>query len=114
MGASGKVVKTPRYTASFRALFPDVQVHAYLKYPDTLELVYFCVPLERRGSGYGSKAYSVFEKSLPRQIKNIELFAADTGRGNTDRFWAAQGYEYKFDGEELSYEEAHMMIKRLR
>ena len=102
--------------ARFVDRFPDVKVEAHLKSPTVLEIVNFSVPKEKRGHGYGTKAYAAYEKSLPRQIRAIELLAADTGSGNTDNFWLAQGFDYKYQSEEegdLSYEAEHTMTKKM-
>lgn len=116
MNRRNRSVGQPDCVMSFSDRFPDVDVRAFVKYPGTVELAYFSIPEKKRGRGYGSKAYAEFEKSLPPSIQYIELFAADTGRGNTDKFWEAQGFDYKYQSDpdegDLSYEAEHTMIKK--
>jgi len=51
---------------------------------------------------------------LPRDITMVRVFAADSeGKGNSDGFWLALGFSYRYDGDEddLSYETAHTLVK---
>lgn len=67
-----------------------------------------------RGRGEGRRMYERFEASLPSDITLVRVFAADTeGTGNSDEFWRALGFEYRYDGDEdaLSYEGAHTLVK---
>ena len=44
----------------------------------------------------------------------MRVFAADTdGSGNSDGFWLALGFAYRYAGEpgDLSYEAAHTLVK---
>lgn len=87
-------------------------VVAHRSGPDAIWIDWFAIPRERRGRGDGRRLYEAFEASLPDEIKLIFAFAADTdGSGNSDGFWTAMGFEYRYDGEDLAYEAAHTMIK---
>ena len=67
-----------------------------------------------RGRGAGRRLYETFEAALPADIELVQVFAADTeGEGNSDGFWQALGFVYRWDGEEdeLSYEATHTLRK---
>jgi GNAT superfamily N-acetyltransferase len=73
------------------------------------------VPERLRRRGVGAACYREWEARLPKDIRYVRLFAADTGSGvNTDGFWASLGFGYQYDAESedvLTYEDQHMMIK---
>lgn len=68
-----------------------------------------------RGKGEGRRLYKDFEAALPPDITLVRVFAADTeGEGNSDDFWLALGFAYRYEAEvtsDLSYEAAHTLIK---
>ena len=67
-----------------------------------------------RGKGEGRRLCTEFEASLPKDIRLILVFAADTeGGGNSDGFWQALGFGYRYTGDEseLDYETAHTLVK---
>ena len=73
---------------------------------------WLAIPADKRGQGLGRALYERFEASLPADIEMIMIFAADTdGSGNSDGFWSAMGFEYRYDGEDLPYEAEHTMVK---
>jgi GNAT superfamily N-acetyltransferase len=88
-------------------------IHAHLNNLDAAEIEMFFVPRSRRKKGVGTVLYLDWEKTLPKTVKRVELFAADTGEGRSDGFWESLGFVYKFAGEEdeLGYELAHWMWK---
>lgn len=70
----------------------------------------FEVPEEMRRRGLGTAAYFAWEKRLPKSIRQVRLFAADTeGKGNSDDFWTSLGFERTYRGDEgdMSYEQLH-------
>ena len=72
------------------------------------------VPDGRRGRGEGRRLYEEWEAGLPGDVEMVLVFAADTeGEGNSDGFWEALGFSYRFEGDEddLSYDAAHTMVK---
>ncbi len=76
---------------------------------------WFSVAPDRRGQGEGRRMYERFEAELPDDVTMVRVFAADTdGEGNSDAFWLALGFTYRYDAEDagdLSYEQAHMLVK---
>jgi Acetyltransferase (GNAT) family len=88
-------------------------IHAHLKNLDAAEIEMFFVPRSRRKKGVGTALYLDWEKTLPKTVKRVELFAADTSEGRSDGFWESLGFIYKFAGDEdeLGYELAHWMWK---
>jgi hypothetical protein len=60
----------------------------------TLWINYFEVPI--KGKGMGAEEYMRFEKSLPKDIKEIRLVASDTGYGKTHQFWDRMGFDYAY------------------
>ncbi len=72
----------------------------------------FYVPRSLRGQGVARRFYEQWEADLPSEIECVRLFAADyEGEGNSDGFWEAMGFSYRYDGEDLSYEASHEMWK---
>lgn len=72
------------------------------------------VPKERRGAGEGKKAYEDWEKTLPSNVRQVRLFAADTGAGSSTGFWEKMGFDYLYTSEDPSdipYESRMMMRK---
>ena len=72
------------------------------------------VPQGRRGRGEGRRLYVDWEAALPADVEMVLAFAADTeGDGNSDAFWEAMGFSYRYDGDEdgMPYETAHAMVK---
>jgi hypothetical protein len=73
------------------------------------------VPTEQRGQGVGRRVYEEWEASLPEDVKYIMVYAADTeGRGHSDMFWEALGFEWRWYSEfpeDLGDEGQHTMIK---
>lgn len=85
---------------------------------ETIEIEMIFIAKENRNNGEGTKLYLEWEKSLPKEIKCVKLFAADTGSGNSYPFWERLGYEFKYTGDSLEditsavgYEGTYTMIK---
>ena len=85
---------------------------------DIVELEMIFIAKENRNKGEGTKLYLEWEKSLPKEIKYVKLFAADTGSGNSHPFWEKLGYEFKYTGDSLEditnsvgYEGTYTMLK---
>jgi len=64
-----------------------------------------------RRKGLGTAAYKKWEKELPKNIKLVRVFAADTGDGNSDNFWKSLGFNYVYDDPGFDYESIHTMWK---
>jgi predicted GNAT superfamily acetyltransferase len=78
----------------------------------TVEIEMFEVDEAKRGHGQGRRLYEQWEAALPIDITLVKIFAADTdGSGNSDGFWVALGFAYRYDGDDLTYEAAHTMVK---
>ncbi len=52
---------------------------------EIIEIEMIFIAKEDRNKGEGTKLYLEWEKSLPKEIKCVKLFAADTGSGNSYR-----------------------------
>jgi hypothetical protein len=91
-------------------------IDSHLSGKDTIVIDMFEVPPNQRHKGVGTQFYKNWEKSLPKHIKYVKVFAADTGEGNSDAFWDKLGFDYMYDGEEneMDYESAHTMIKTIQ
>ena len=50
---------------------------------EIIEIEMIFIAKEDRNKGEGTKLYLEWEKSLPKEIKCVKLFAADTGSGNS-------------------------------
>lgn len=66
---------------------------------------------DRRGLGIGQATYRAWEASLPLNVTLVLLVAADTGSGSSAGFWEAMGFDYRYDGPDLSYEAEITMWK---
>lgn len=65
-------------------------------YDTVAEVIMLFVDEKERGKGVGTKTYEDFEKSLPKNIQRVKLFAADTGSGNSNDFWEKLGFDYVY------------------
>ena len=77
-----------------------------------IDMIY--VPKKQRGRGEGRKLYERWEVRLPKDIELVRVFASDTEcDGNSDGFWEAVGFSYRYEGDEdsLSYEAAHTLVR---
>lgn len=68
------------------------------------------VPKDLRGKGVGSDYYLNWENNLPSTVERVELFASDTGAGNTVGFWEAMGFDFKYENSD-DYETQYEMWK---
>jgi hypothetical protein len=99
-------------------LMKRLEVRAHPRSADTMYLEWFALPRELRGKGLGRRAYKLWEKTVPKEFKLIQLHAADSGSGPTDAFWERMGFQWRFDfGEPVysasdpRYEASHEMQK---
>lgn len=66
---------------------------------------FFFVPAHLQGSGLGRKAYNLFEKTLPLEVKEVRLMAASGENGRVSEFWTKLGFDFLFDIKEECFEE---------
>ena len=90
---------------------PDVTLEFHQKGNDAIEIEMFSIPRGRRRQGEGERLYREFEAALPKCIKRIDLYAADTGGGPSHGFWDAMGFDYKYTDEE---DESHPKWNELK
>jgi hypothetical protein len=92
-----------------------VRLDAHLSGPSLAFVDMIEVPRVRRGQGLGRAAYLAWEASLPRTVKLVRVWVADTdGNGRPFGFWEALGFDYDVRAEaetNLSYEVAGWMRK---
>lgn len=100
-----------------------ISAHSVDKKNSIVEIDMIFVPQEQRRQGEGTRLYEEWEAELPKSVHAVHLFAANTeGEGfgddeNSDDFWSAQGFDYRFrarrssDSHRLPYEERHTMVK---
>ena len=97
---------------------PKIDWH--LKYPERAYISWFQVPKHMRGQGVGRAAYKKWEKELPASVTHVELHAADSGDGPSDRFWQKMGFMHRYDFEDpphpssREYEHSQLMHKGIR
>jgi GNAT superfamily N-acetyltransferase len=95
------------------AAAPEVCLEAH-RSGDTVWIDWLYVAPSERRRGAARRALARFEAELPREIRLLRVFAADSeGAGNSDDFWLSVGFAYRYAGdpEELSYEAAHTLVK---
>lgn len=60
------------------------------------EIDYLWIPPGKRGAGAGRDLYQRWERSLPRDIRRVELTPVDYGFGPSDAFWQKMGFSYMY------------------
>jgi len=60
---------------------------------DTAWVDVLFVPQEQRRRGWGTRLFADWAKTLPTDVKHIELLAVDLGGGSPVRFWSKLGFE---------------------
>jgi GNAT superfamily N-acetyltransferase len=77
----------------------QVRIDASPAEEDSFRINYFEVPEELRGKGIGKAAYLKWEKRLPKWVKKVTLYAAESSG-----FWESVGFEWgDGDGEMVKY-----------
>lgn len=98
-------------------MFPEFYVDSYIndhRSGDGIWIDMIFIQEGHRGKGHGTQLYKNWEKDLPKDIKYVIVFAADTGSGNSDKFWQSLGFQYKYDAENsdvLDYQSQHTLVK---
>jgi GNAT superfamily N-acetyltransferase len=72
-------------------------INAHRASPNTVEIEILYIPLSMRGRGIGRKYFEDWVKDLPNHIHYIVLWAADTGKGRSNHFWEALGFDYQYE-----------------
>lgn len=93
-----------------------VDIHWHQSGP-AIWIDWISVPAELHGQGLGRRAYEAWEAELPADIERVHIFAADSdGSGNSDGFWLALGFKYRYEPSEgeLSYEATHTLVLGIR
>ena len=92
---------SPTHNASARSWSSEdldrVQIDCHRSGSDVLWIDMFLVPRDQRQQGLGRAAFERFLTKIPKDVKLLRLFAADTGAGRSHGFWESMGFDFMYD-----------------
>ena len=88
-----------------KTFIDNVEITFHYLTDTTIFIDLFFVPVHLQGNGFGKLALEKFEKSLPKEIKEIRLLAATNLNGRVCSFWHKQGFSFLYDVKEHCFEE---------